>query len=139
MLIEYIGRKDRKEDNIAGTSTVWLGHGDVQEVADEGAARRLLAYDTVWRRAGVDAGLGSVAKPATESPVGESIPADEVPRFVLDGPTGAVVLDAMDDAAVKSWVAENLEPHGIKVDGRQKGDKLKAAVIDAVKAATSGG
>ena len=135
-LIKYVGSKPRKQDTVAGTGIWWLGNGDVQDVPDKAVAR-LLMHPDVWALAEVaaDAGLGAMA-PKDDGPVGN----DPDPfRFVLDGPTGAVVLDPMDDAAVKAWVAENLEPHGIKVDGRLKGDKLKSAVIDAVKAAGAEG
>ena len=135
-LIKYVGSKPRKQDTVAGTGIWWLGNGDVQDVPDKAVAR-LLMHPDVWALAEVaaDAGLGAMA-PKDDGPVGN----DPDPfRFVLDGPTGAVVLDPMDDAAVKAWVAENLEPHGIKVDGRLKGEKLKAAVIDAVKAAGAEG
>lgn len=131
--IKYVGKKPRKQDTVAGTGIWWLGHGDVQEVP-QSAVARLLLHPDVWAVAEVSdgAGLASAQPPASTEPVGN----DPDPfRFVLDGPDGSVVLDAMDDEAVKAWVKANLEPHGIRVDGRAKGDKLKAAVIEAVKAA----
>ena len=144
-LIKYVGSKPRKQDTVAGTGIWWLGNGDVQDVPDKAVAR-LLMHPDVWAQAEVSAGAGLVniagSEPgASGQPAGQpgTQPASEPARFVLDGPSGAVALDPMDDAAVKAWVAEHLEPHGIKVDGRLKGDKLKAAVIEAVKAAGAEG
>ena len=31
-LVKYIGAKEFKDDNVAGTGVVWLGNGDVQRV-----------------------------------------------------------------------------------------------------------
>jgi len=134
-LIKYVGRKAKKQDNVAGTGIWWLGHGDVREVPDS-ATGKLLAHPDVWALADVaeSAGLAAIATQSIAAP-----PNPTIAKFALQGPAGEVTLDPMDDAAVKTWVAENLEPHGIKVDGRLKGDKLKQAVIDAVKAATTEG
>ena len=44
-LIEYIGSKPSKEDNVAGTGAVWSGAGDAQEVP-ESAVAALLAHKT---------------------------------------------------------------------------------------------
>lgn len=135
-LIKYVGLNPKKQDNVAGTNLWWFGAGDVREVP-ETAVGKLLSHPDVWAPAEVaeGAGLGAVAQPP--APPAPPPSPETPPRFALDGPAGVVVLDAMDDAAVKAWVAENLEPHGIKVDGRKKGDSLKQAVIDAVKAATA--
>lgn len=46
--IEYIGKKDQKTDNVAGTETVWNGTGDVQEVSDPIAVEKMLAHPDVW-------------------------------------------------------------------------------------------
>ena len=47
-IIEYIGNKDRKEDNVAGTGLVWEGKGDRHEVASKKQAALLLAHECVW-------------------------------------------------------------------------------------------
>ena len=44
--VKYIGNRDRKVDNVAGTNTVWL-QGEVKDVTDT-AADKLLAYPSVW-------------------------------------------------------------------------------------------
>ncbi len=45
--IVYIGRKRFKPDNVAGTDTVWLEYGDVQEVPYK-ASVKLLKHPDVW-------------------------------------------------------------------------------------------
>lgn len=45
-LIQYIGNKLTKTDNIARTGLVW-SQGQVHPVTDE-AAKKLLAFPTVW-------------------------------------------------------------------------------------------
>lgn len=56
MLIQYVGTKPEKVDNVANTGLVWFGHGDVQEVKDESAAKKLLAFPGVWQEASESAG-----------------------------------------------------------------------------------
>lgn len=48
--IRYIGSKEEKVDNVAGTGKVWRGEGDVQ-VVDEKAAAKLLKHTDVWEPA----------------------------------------------------------------------------------------
>lgn len=45
--IVYIGQKRFKRDTVAGTPTVWLGYGDVQQVG-YGDAVKLLMHEDVW-------------------------------------------------------------------------------------------
>lgn len=47
-IIEYIGNKERKEDNVAGTGLVWEGNGDRHEVSNKKQAALLLAHEFVW-------------------------------------------------------------------------------------------
>lgn len=47
MKIKYVGRKDFKTDNVAGTGLTW-GSGDSLEVADPAKAARLLRHPDVW-------------------------------------------------------------------------------------------
>jgi hypothetical protein len=49
--IRYIGIKPVKQDNVAATGIVWMGNGDVHEVADPVAASKLLSFPTVWEEA----------------------------------------------------------------------------------------
>jgi len=46
-LVQYIGNKVAKTDNVARTGLVWT-QGGVHPVTDE-AALKLLAYPTVWK------------------------------------------------------------------------------------------
>lgn len=49
--IKYIGFKPAKRDTVAGTGTIWDGHGDVRAVPDE-AARVLVRHPDVWAAVG---------------------------------------------------------------------------------------
>ena len=60
--IRYIGLKDVKPDNVAGTGLTWTGHGDVQEVSNPTAVAKLLAHSMVWEEAADD------SKAATKAP-----------------------------------------------------------------------
>jgi hypothetical protein len=123
-LLKYVGIKPRKDDNVAGTKVVWNGPGDVQEVPDA-LTPKFLAHPLVWVQVEVSGGSDS-APPELNASL-----ADASKSFVLDGPEGAVVLDDMDDAALREF-ARRIE---VKVDGRLKGDKLRGAIVDAVKEA----
>jgi hypothetical protein len=61
-LIKYIGRKDAKADNVAGTGLIWTGHGDTQTVS-KAASLILLQYPDVWEE--VEAGEVATKAPAT--------------------------------------------------------------------------
>lgn len=63
--VMYIGHKPFKEDNVAGTGTVWHGHGDVQPVPSL-AWPRLAQHAAVWRIA--DGITTSVSQAAIEQP-----------------------------------------------------------------------
>lgn len=47
--IQYVGRKPRKKDTVAGTGIIWHGRGDVQLVP-RAVAQRLCDYPDIWRR-----------------------------------------------------------------------------------------
>lgn len=51
--VQYVGHKPTKEDNVAGTGVVWLGHGDVQSVPEQ-AWGRLARHPDIWRLAEQD-------------------------------------------------------------------------------------
>jgi hypothetical protein len=48
-LVQYIGKKASKADNVARTGLTWT-QGQVHPVTDE-VAKKLLAYSTVWKEA----------------------------------------------------------------------------------------
>jgi hypothetical protein len=64
--VQYVGDKPIKEDNIAATGVVWLGHGDVQDVPLS-AWPRLAKHTGVWRLVEEAAVLKPLAS-ATEAP-----------------------------------------------------------------------
>lgn len=56
VLIRYIGRKEKKTDNVCGTEIVWEGFGDVQEVPLPVAQKLLIPkYRNVWQLASEEA------------------------------------------------------------------------------------
>lgn len=119
VLVEYVGEKERKVDNIAGTGTVWHGKGDVQPCS-LAAWGKLSAYPTVWRAASAvaDSGLASAkvvtppppapAKQATASTV---LYGGDFPALIdIDGieiQLGAVVAAAHEESglSVDAWNA----------------------------------
>lgn len=137
-LIEYIGHKARKVDNVAGTGLVWAGPGDRHEVA-EPAAALLLRHPTVW--AAAEAAPQAVVEPTpanyvTLRDVAELLseqPAQTEYRWVLmddnDAGNAPIVLDTMTAEQLAAFADEA----GIKVDGRIKDlDKRRAAVYEAL-------
>jgi hypothetical protein len=50
MKIVYIGLKDIKADNVAGTGLFWK-RGDIHEVADPAKAAKLLEHKLIWANA----------------------------------------------------------------------------------------
>ena len=104
--IRYIGAKPVKTDSEAGTKTVWNGNGDVQDVPAQ-AVPALLRHPTVWEVVATS-GLAN-AKDAKDEP-------EDKPMADLS------------DKQVREIAAE----HDIKVDGRLKGAKLRAAVEDGL-------
>ena len=120
-LIEYIGGKPVKVDNVAGTGVVWQGCGDVKPVPDA-AVPALLKHPGVWRVAEAPAvGLadaGSGDKTAAEG---------AAPPPVIDIGTD---LAALDDATLR----DAIRAQGLGVDCRKRGDALRAAITEALKA-----
>jgi hypothetical protein len=103
--IQYIGHKPHKTDNVAGTATTWAGHGDVQDVPDDSAAK-LLRFPGVWQ----------VAEEAEEAEASKSAPA-----------AGDAAATELDKAALLARAAEL----GIKADGRMGVAKLSALIEEA--------
>lgn len=48
--IVYVGNKETKGDNVAGTGLVWR-RGEVHEIADDIKCAKLLDHSTIWRDA----------------------------------------------------------------------------------------
>lgn len=87
--VEYIGDKDLKVDNVAGTDIVWAGKGDVQQVTEQ-AWRKLAKHPEVWRRA---ASAPPPPPPVTDGKrwVLELGEGDAAEKFVLDDMTVAEI------------------------------------------------
>lgn len=100
--IQYIGHKPHKTDNVAGTATTWAGHGDVQDVPDDAAAK-LLRFPGVWQV-------------AEEAEASKPAPA-----------AGDAATTEPDKAALLARAAEL----GIKADGRMGVAKLSALIEEA--------
>lgn len=64
--IQYIGNKPQKQDNVAGSGTIWTGNGDIQPVTDAVAAK-LLEHPGVWKLVG-DSEEKPESVETTESP-----------------------------------------------------------------------
>lgn len=127
--IKYIGTKPVKHDNVAGTSTIWTGPGDVKEVSDA-AVPLLLKHPTVWELA-VAPGGAAVADEdeAPRTLVYERVTEGEGSVFRIRDPESSEVLDLglMTEAEIKSFARVN----GIKADLRKRNDELRAVVMAA--------
>jgi hypothetical protein len=133
VLVEYIGDKERKTDNVTDTGLVWHGKGDRQLVPVSRWAQ-LRRHAAVWREVPQTAqGAGvalspaassivtqvpptvtQVAPPAGTQPVTEAN-ATPVPIAVAPGavvmPTAEQMVDMDRDALFQLAVAKGLEPH----------------------------
>lgn len=69
--IRYIGHKEFKKDTVAGSKTMWLGHGDVQEVEPD-VAVKLRQHPDVWQPAADEFTPGEATAP-TEAVVDASV------------------------------------------------------------------
>ena len=110
-LVEYIGRKPKQTDTVAGTGTIWVGTGDVQPVSDEAWAA-MAKHPFVWRLAekqqvpAVTGGLSDAA----------SLSSDD-----SDKPD----LYAMTTAALRDYATAE----GYDVELTRKGSALRAAIV----------
>jgi hypothetical protein len=67
VLVEYIGEKDFKADNVAGSGMAWHGKGDVRPVAMSAWAV-LSRHPGVWRLAELPAGEPSKTLSLADAP-----------------------------------------------------------------------
>ena len=63
--IVYVGLKEMKADNVAGTGLVWT-RGEIHEIEDEAKAAKLLAHPLIWQDA--DTKYELVPEPAVVKP-----------------------------------------------------------------------
>jgi hypothetical protein len=150
----YIGRKDRKEDNVAGTGLAWIGHGDTHLV-DKRAATLLLKHADVWKEVpgttadSGAAGLSQVAqavqasRPSTPAPVLSAAPPPpppltQTPNEVLGtgantGPTTSPIMEAAAQAiqqqAANAQQATQIPPEGGIVGGAGGDDGTDAGKV----------
>lgn len=125
MKIKYIGTKALKRDVVAGTGIEWHGNGDVQEVQDATAAAKLLAFVDIWRQEVADksdAPRLPVAPQTSATATGLGRP------LLFDRDDNEIALDDMADAELMAFA----RTHEIPVDGRLKGDRLRAAIRAAL-------
>ena len=101
--VRYIGAKDLKEDNVAGTGTVWIGNGDVKPVPLDAWAK-MSRHTTVWelvaegeepqpKRTLV---IGSAPKAEVLAAIPEALPVAApaaAPDIVRDTPAQEVCID----------------------------------------------
>jgi hypothetical protein len=114
-LVEYIGRKPKQTDTVAGTGTIWVGTGDVQPVSDEAWAA-MAKHPFVWRLAEkqqVPAVTGGLSDAASLSSDDSDKPADKPDLY------------AMNTAALRDYATAK----GYDVDLTLKGSALRAAIV----------
>jgi hypothetical protein len=153
--VEYIGVKPVKADNVAGTATIWQGHGDVQEVS-EAAWAKLSKHPDIWRLAGDKPKAAKPEKKAepTEPPADDKPPAetlgvsdDEKPAQEASGltPEQWVALSAEDredfvaafnrEQALAAMTREQLhalaKERGVKVHPNAGAETVRAKLAEA--------
>lgn len=127
--VKYVGLKPRKIDNVAWSGAVWHGQGDVQVVADE-TWNKLVRHPDVWALADEEGAEAKTAEVQTTE-----VKKPEPVKYELQHADGTVLdLGAMDDEALAKFVKDN----GLTVPPKKKGDALRAAIVEAVKAAAAG-
>lgn len=123
VLVEYLGHKDRKEDNVSGSNAVWHGHGDVQPVtaAQWGA---LSKHHEVWRKV-----KGSKPEPKKSEPV-VALSADATKAGQAAKALG------LDEKTADQAAAMTVEQvHAFKFDLPEVGKEAKPAAKTAKKGA----
>jgi hypothetical protein len=147
--LRYIGKKPTKTDTVAGTATVWLGHGDVQSVPDA-LAPLFWEHPTVWEVVEM-----VEAEPVQDMQTMQDEPKKTLPPggepvlpstfshqeqaqgsvFCLRAADGTVIdlANMKNDGDLKMFARQ----HGIAADLRKRGDELRASITAAVIHATS--
>jgi tRNA(Ile2) C34 agmatinyltransferase TiaS len=115
--VEYIGPKPEHQDHLYGTGLVWSGRGaqhDVSESAWEGMAKHTDVYALAKKPA---------APQVVVEPV-EPAPSLGSGRRSADIEGLAELLACATDEQMHAFSAR----HGLKVDGRKRGEGLRAAL-----------
>lgn len=80
MRIVYVGLKDMKADNVAGTGLVWT-RGQIHEVEDEAKANKLLFHPLIWQDADKEYHLTPEPKAVPAEPRVSIIPTGNVSPY----------------------------------------------------------
>ena len=130
MRIQYVGKKDVKTDNVAGTGLVWLGNGDVQDVPSA-AAPLLLRHATVWLPAPESkpaAGLSDAPTKAAKPAKDVELTPEQLAEQLAKQPAADVDLAKLDDEQLRDYASQ----FGIKPHHKKTGDTLRAAIVTAL-------
>lgn len=129
MKIQAHRRKNPSTHELGGKRYKFLENdqGDfVCDVQDSDAARRFLAISDAFRPYGDAESLDKATSAigVQDDDEGDTGNGSEAESFVLTNGNASIDLAAMDDAELKQFVKDQ----GIQVDGRLKGDNLRAAI-----------
>lgn len=100
--IAYVGLKERKEDNVAGTGLVWSGHGDTHTVSKRDAAL-LLKHPDVWAEVGEEGAQDNGAAGLSGAKTSQA--AEDQGSKVVDDGLEAMDIDALKDLAKSRGIA----------------------------------
>lgn len=114
VFVEYVGKKPKRTDSIAGTGVVWSGAGDVQPVP-AAAWEKLSRHKDVWRL--VD---GPAAKPAPPEIAEDHVDAEAEPKAVT-APDAENIAELDRDA-----LAVIANAQGLKFRGNASAESLRA-------------
>jgi len=121
--IQYIGKKKQKEDNVAGTGTVWNGPGDVQEVnAPLEVIEKIIAHKGVWLLVPDDT---KVAAPCTVKPT--QAPKGKFEDEEVEAPP-VVDFNRMGKDKIDDYCRVHLK---VKIDQRHDLPKIRAKAWEA--------
>lgn len=110
--VVYIGHKERKADNVAGSGVVWHGHGDVQPVTPQQWGL-LSKYPQIWTREAFEDATTPVASAASMA-LGEAIPGGALATATEQSP---VLSASADDGSTVIYGTDQL-PGLVEVGGQ---------------------
>lgn len=126
--VVYIGHKERKVDNVAGSGAVWHGHGDVQPVTPQQWGL-LSKYPQIWTRDAFEDATTPVASAASMA-LGEVIPGGALATATEQSP---VLGASADDGSTVIYGTDQL-PGLVEVGGQM----VQLGVVVAGAHAASG-
>jgi pyruvate/2-oxoglutarate dehydrogenase complex dihydrolipoamide acyltransferase (E2) component len=110
--VVYIGHKERKADNVAGSGVVWHGHGDVQPVTPQQWGL-LSKYPQIWTREAFEDATTPVASAASMA-LGEATPGGSLGTATEQSP---VLGTSADDGSAGIYGTDQL-PGLVEVGGQ---------------------